>query len=83
MEFTSTEDALDAIDNMNFNELNGRILKVNMARPMKGQQAAGSNRAGESSFPFPSLTGSSLGFYVSEVRGTGAHLAIFLCLIFR
>jgi len=33
--FTSTADAQDAIDNMDMNELKGRVVKVNLARPMK------------------------------------------------
>ncbi|PPQ76420.1 hypothetical protein CVT26_013077 [Gymnopilus dilepis] len=33
--YTSSADAQDAIDNMDMNELKGRILKVNLARPMK------------------------------------------------
>jgi len=33
--YTSTADAQDAIDNMDMNELKGRVLKVNLARPMK------------------------------------------------
>ncbi|KDR79929.1 hypothetical protein GALMADRAFT_1169825 [Galerina marginata CBS 339.88] len=33
--YTSTLDAQDAIDNMDMNELKGRVLKVNLARPMK------------------------------------------------
>jgi len=31
--FSSTADALDAIDNMDMNELKGKVLKVNLARP--------------------------------------------------
>lgn len=78
--FSINADALDAVDNMHLNELNGRvsfvllfpfhesniynarltyfllfpptcvasqILKVNLAKPMKAQMSAGSNRAGE------------------------------------
>ncbi|PPQ85351.1 hypothetical protein CVT25_000642 [Psilocybe cyanescens] len=33
--YTSSADAQDAIDNMDMNELKGRVLKVNLARPMK------------------------------------------------
>jgi len=33
--FSSVADAQDAIDNMDMNELKGRVLKVNLARPMK------------------------------------------------
>lgn len=36
--YSSAEDAQDAIDNMDMNELRGRVLKVNLARPMKGLQ---------------------------------------------
>jgi len=44
--FGSPADAQDAIDNMNLNELRGRVLKVNLARPMKGVlQAGAGNRA--------------------------------------
>ncbi|KAH7914693.1 RNA-binding domain-containing protein [Hygrophoropsis aurantiaca] len=44
--YASPADAQDAIDNMDLNELRGRVLKVNIARPMKGgiQPGAG-NRA--------------------------------------
>ena len=35
--FSSAGDAQDAIDNMDMNELQGKILKVNIARPMKAQ----------------------------------------------
>ena len=48
MTFGSSGDAQDAIDNMDMNELGGRVLKVNLARPMKGQLQAGGNRAGSS-----------------------------------
>lgn len=43
--YGSSLDAQDAIDNMDMNELNGRVIKVNLARPMKGQLEASSNRA--------------------------------------
>ncbi|KAF4618914.1 hypothetical protein D9613_009824 [Agrocybe pediades] len=44
--YTSTADAQDAIDNMDMNELKGRVLKVNLARPMKTAAATLSgNRA--------------------------------------
>ncbi|KAG9318511.1 RNA-binding domain-containing protein [Chiua virens] len=33
--FSSPVDAQDAIDNMDLNELRGRVIKVNVARPMK------------------------------------------------
>jgi RNA recognition motif-containing protein len=46
--FSSTGDAQDAIDNMDMNELRGRILKVSIARPMKGVTPATGNRASKS-----------------------------------
>ncbi|TFK29964.1 RNA-binding domain-containing protein [Coprinopsis marcescibilis] len=33
--FSSPADAQDAIDNMDMNELRGRVLKVNLAKPVK------------------------------------------------
>lgn len=45
--FSSSADAQDAIDNMDLNELAGKVLKVNLARPMKGQLQVGGNRAGK------------------------------------
>lgn len=47
--FSSSGDAQDAIDNMDLNELRGRVLKVNLARPMKGPSQMSGNRAGASS----------------------------------
>lgn len=46
--FGTPIDAQDAIDNMDQNELQGKVLKVNLAKPMKGPgvQALG-NRASE------------------------------------
>jgi peptidyl-prolyl isomerase E (cyclophilin E) len=44
--FSSAEDAQDAIDNMDMNELSGRVLKVSLARPMKTPAQLGGNRAG-------------------------------------
>jgi peptidyl-prolyl isomerase E (cyclophilin E) len=44
--FGSPADALDAIDNMDMNELKGRVLNVNLARPMKGPVQPMGNRAG-------------------------------------
>jgi RNA recognition motif-containing protein len=44
--FSSPEDAQDAIDNMDMNELRGRVLKVSLARPMKTPAQLGGNRAG-------------------------------------
>ncbi|KAL0953930.1 hypothetical protein HGRIS_005095 [Hohenbuehelia grisea] len=43
--FSSSADAQDAIDNMDMNELRGRVLKVNLARPIKAQIQPGANRA--------------------------------------
>ncbi|KAI0256822.1 hypothetical protein BJV78DRAFT_1150741 [Lactifluus subvellereus] len=43
--FSSSGDAQDAIDNMDMNELRGRVLKVSLARPMKGVTPATGNRA--------------------------------------
>ena len=43
--YSSPADAQDAIDNMDLNELNGRVLRVNLARPMKGATQAAGNRA--------------------------------------
>jgi len=43
--YASAVDAQDAIDNMDLNELRGRVLKVNVARPMKGIQPGAGNRA--------------------------------------
>ncbi|KII88467.1 hypothetical protein PLICRDRAFT_110365 [Plicaturopsis crispa FD-325 SS-3] len=43
--YSSSGDAQDAIDNMDLNELRGRVIKVNLARPMKGPSQVGGNRA--------------------------------------
>ncbi|KAF8954701.1 hypothetical protein BDZ97DRAFT_1863185 [Flammula alnicola] len=43
--FSSSADAQDAIDNMDMNELKGRVLKVNLARPMKAALNLTGNRA--------------------------------------
>ncbi|KAF8178243.1 hypothetical protein BJ912DRAFT_1056448 [Pholiota molesta] len=43
--FSSAADAQDAIDNMDMNELQGRVLKVNLARPMKAALNPQGNRA--------------------------------------
>lgn len=43
--FSSAGDAQDAIDNMDMNELRGRVLKVSLARPLKGVQQPAGNRA--------------------------------------
>ena len=44
--YGSSADAQDAIDNMDLNEILGRVIKVNLARPMKGPVQLGGNRAG-------------------------------------
>lgn len=49
--YSSPADAQDAIDNMDLNELNGRVLRVNLARPMKGPLQPQGNRASMSSYP--------------------------------
>lgn len=43
--YGSSADAQDAIDNMDLNEMLGRVIKVNLARPMKGPVQLGGNRA--------------------------------------
>jgi len=43
--FTSQQDAQDAIDNMDMNELEGRVLKVSSARPQKATVQGAGNRA--------------------------------------
>ncbi|CCM02375.1 uncharacterized protein FIBRA_04470 [Fibroporia radiculosa] len=43
--FASPADAQDAIDNMDLNELNGRVLKVNIARQVKAPVQGAGNRA--------------------------------------
>lgn len=53
--YNNRTSALDAVDNMHRNVLPGpsnaaRVLKVNMAKPPKGQAVSGSNRASESFF---------------------------------
>lgn len=45
--FASPADAQDAIDNMDLNELNGRVLKVNIARQLKAPTEGLGNRASE------------------------------------
>lgn len=44
--YGSMEDAQDAIDNMDMNELQGRVLKVNLARNVKLPTQGAGNRAG-------------------------------------
>ncbi|OCH94981.1 RNA-binding domain-containing protein [Obba rivulosa] len=43
--FASPADAQDAIDNMDLNELNGRVLKVSLARPLRVPLQGLGNRA--------------------------------------
>ncbi|KAF8654146.1 hypothetical protein AX16_003675 [Volvariella volvacea WC 439] len=43
--FGSPLDAQDAIDNMDMNELQGKVIKVSLARPMKGPIQPLGNRA--------------------------------------
>jgi len=43
--YASPADAQDAIDNMDLNELRGKVIKVNLARPMKGPIQPLGNRA--------------------------------------
>ncbi|KAL7283466.1 hypothetical protein ACG7TL_002898 [Trametes sanguinea] len=43
--YSSSADAQDAIDNMDLNEINGRVIRVNLARPMKGPLQPQGNRA--------------------------------------
>ncbi|KAJ7109407.1 hypothetical protein C8R44DRAFT_635241 [Mycena epipterygia] len=51
--YGSAADAQDAIDNMDLNELQGRVIKVNLARPMKGlMQQPGGNRASAFANPY-------------------------------
>lgn len=45
MSFASPADAQDAIDNMDLNELKGRVLKVNLARQVKAPVQGAGNRA--------------------------------------
>ena len=50
--FSSSADAQDAIDNMDMNELNGKVLKVNLARPATTVALnPQSNKASASSIP--------------------------------
>ncbi|KAI4524339.1 RNA-binding domain-containing protein, partial [Schizophyllum commune Loenen D] len=43
--FTSSADAQDAIDNMDLNELQGKVIKVNLAKPQKAPVQGAGNRA--------------------------------------
>ena len=49
--YGASSDAQDAIDNMDLNELKGRVVKVNLAKPMKGLLSAPvQNRASACTF---------------------------------
>lgn len=48
VEFEEADDAQAAIDNMNLSELYGKVIKVNLARPMKVKE--GSTRAGNNNY---------------------------------
>lgn len=48
MTFSSPADAQDAIDNMDLNELRGKVLRVNLARPTKMPLQPQGNRASKS-----------------------------------
>lgn len=70
MTYGASSDAQDAIDNMDLNELKGRVVKVNLAKPMKGLLSAPvQNRASACTFHInvamkirsPILLSSSLG----------------------
>lgn len=55
--FSSSADAQDAIDNMDMNEMKGRVLKVNLARPMKmATLNPQSNRASAFLFSFATVS---------------------------
>jgi len=43
--FAAQSDAQDAIDNMDMNELRGKVLKVSLARPQRGPVQGAGNRA--------------------------------------
>jgi len=45
IEFQYASDALDAVDNMHLNQINGRVLKVNLSKPKAGADKFGTNRA--------------------------------------
>ena len=62
--FGSSADAQDAIDNMDMNELKGRVLKVNLARPIKGALQPNGNRASKcSSFLYSDANGTNVSYY--------------------
>jgi len=51
--FSTQLDALDAIDNMDMNELHGKVIKVNLAKPQKLAGQGLGNKA--SKYKHPSL----------------------------
>jgi RNA recognition motif-containing protein len=64
--YTSAGDAQDAIDNMDMNELRGRVLRVNLARPQKAPAVGMGNRPSASILSLHSLnqdTDSLLSFH--------------------
>ncbi|SPO26422.1 related to ribonucleoprotein [Ustilago trichophora] len=44
--FSTEDDALDALDNMNLNSIGGRTIHVNLADPSKVKEAGAGNKAG-------------------------------------
>jgi hypothetical protein len=46
----ATIKAQDAIDNMDMNELRGKVLKVSLARPQRAPVQGAGNRAGSFNF---------------------------------
>lgn len=49
--YASPADAQDAIDNMDLNELHGRVIKVNIARPFKATIQPGAGNRASKYFP--------------------------------
>ena len=64
--YSSSADAQDAIDNMDLNELRGRVLKVNLARPMKGLAQPDGSRASKTPTQEPALLLTSITVWESE-----------------
>lgn len=60
--FASSADAQDAIDNMDLNELKGRVLKVNLARQVKAPVQGAGNRASK-----PSITVCQITWLISPI----------------
>uniref|UniRef100_V5EJR6 RRM domain-containing protein n=1 Tax=Kalmanozyma brasiliensis (strain GHG001) TaxID=1365824 RepID=V5EJR6_KALBG len=44
--FSTPDDALDALDNMNLNAIEGRTIQVNLADPSKVKESSGGGRSG-------------------------------------